>query len=49
MELFYAENTKYIAKCPECLEIIGIKIYYDNFILSVQCKNGHNKDELPFN
>ena len=38
-----------IAKCPECLEIIGIKIKYDNFILSVQCKNGHNKDELPFN
>ena len=30
-------------------EIVGIKINYDNFTLSVQCKNGHNKDELPFN
>ena len=49
MELFYVENTKYITKCPECLEIVGIKINYENFTLSVQCKDGHNKDELPFN
>ena len=49
MELFYVENTKYITKCPECSEIVGIKINYDNFSVSVQCKKGHSKNELSYN
>ena len=49
MELFYVENTKYITKCPLCMEIVGIKINYDNFSVSVRCKNGHNKDDLSYN
>ena len=49
MELFYVENTKFITKCPLCMEIVGIKINYDDFTVSVQCKNGHNKDDLSYN
>ena len=49
MELFYLENTKYIPKCPECSEIIGFKIDYENFLVSVKCINGHNKDDLLYN
>ena len=48
MELFYVENTKYIVKCPECSEIIEFKINFENFTISVECKNGHNKDALSF-
>ena len=49
MELFYLENTKYIAKCPECSEIVLFKINYENFTVSVECKNGHNKKDLLYN
>ena len=48
MELFYVENTKYIAKCPECSEIVKFEINYENFYISVECKNGHNKNNLPY-
>ena len=48
MELFYVENTKKIPKCPECSEVVGFQINYENFSVSVQCKNGHNKDKIPF-
>lgn len=49
MELFYLENTKFIAKCPECSEIIKFKIDFENFLVSVECKNGHNKGDLLYN
>ena len=49
MEVFYVENTKYITKCPECSEIVGFKINYENFTVSVECKNNHNKENLSYN
>ena len=47
MEFFYVENTKYIPKCPECSEIVGFTINYENFSISVKCRNGHNKEKIP--
>ena len=48
MEFFHIDNTKYIAKCPECSEIIGFRIDFDKFLISVECKNGHNKEKIPY-
>ena len=48
MELFNIDNTKYIAKCPECSEIIGFRIDFEKFMISVECKNGHNKKNIPY-
>ena len=48
MELFHIDNTKYIAKCPECSEIIGFRIDFEKFKISVECKNGHNKENIPY-
>ena len=48
MELFYLDNSKYKVECPECQEIISFKINQENFSISVNCKNGHNKEEMPY-
>ena len=48
MELFHIDNTKYIVKCPECTEIAGFKIDFEKFMISVECKNGHNKVNIPY-
>ena len=48
MEFFHIDNTKYIVKCPECYEIAGFKIDFEKFMISVECKNGHNKVNIPY-
>jgi len=48
MELFHIDNTKYIVKCPECSEIAGFKIDFEKFLISVECKKGHNKVNIPY-
>jgi len=48
MELFHIDNTKYIVKCPECSEITGFRIDFEKFMVSVECKNGHNKKNIPY-
>ena len=48
MSDFYVKNTGYIVKCPECLEIIKFDINYESFCVSVECRNGHNKKDIPF-
>jgi hypothetical protein len=48
MEFFYVKNTKYIPKCPECSEIVGFKINFENFSISIECRNGHNKDKISY-
>ena len=48
MEFFHIDNTKYIVKCPECSEIAGFKIDFEKFMISVECKNGHNKVNIPY-
>lgn len=48
MELFYLDNNKYKAVCPECKEIISFKINQEKFSVSIECKNGHNKDEITY-
>ena len=46
MEFFYVENEKFIPKCPECSEIVGFKINFENLNISIECRNGHNKDKI---
>ena len=46
MEEFYVENSKLIVRCPECNEIVKFEINYENFCVSIECKNGHNKNNL---
>ena len=48
MELFHIDNAKYIVKCPECSEITGFRIDFEKFLISVECKNGHNKVNMPY-
>ena len=48
MEVFRIQNSKYIAKCPECSEIIKFNINYEKYTISVECKNGHNKNNINF-
>ena len=48
MEFFHIDNAKYIVKCPECSEIIGFRINFEKFLISVECKNGHNKENIPY-
>ena len=48
MEIFYLENRKYVARCPKCSEIVRFKINYENFTVSVECKNNHNKEDLSY-
>ena len=49
MELFHIDNKKYIVKCPECSEIAGFKIDFEKFLISAECKNGHNIVNIPYN
>jgi hypothetical protein len=46
MEFFYVENEKYIPKCPECSEIVGFKINFKDLNISIECRNGHNKNKI---
>ena len=48
MEIFKLDKTKYIVKCTECFNIIKFKINFDNFKVNVECRNGHNKDNIGF-
>ena len=49
MEFFHIDNTKYIIKCPEYSEITGFRIDFEKFLISVECKNGHNKENITLN
>ncbi len=48
MEQFYLNNSKYIVACDKCNEIVKFNINYENFTLSVKCKNGHYKKNISF-
>ena len=48
MEIFYANNKKYIFRCPECLETIKFKIDFDNLNIEYICKNRLNKNNILY-
>lgn len=43
---FYIMNDKYIPKCPECFEIIKFQLNFEKCEISIECRNGHNKEGI---
>lgn len=48
MEEFYIKNNRKITICPECSEIINFELNFENFSVSIKCKNGHNKTNISY-
>ena len=48
MKVLELSTEKYIPKCPECSEIIKFRINFNNLSCSIECKNGHNKNNYPY-
>ena len=48
METLIVNTSKYTPKCSECGNIIKFKIDYNTFNVSVECKEGHNNELVPF-
>ena len=40
------ENSDYIEKCPQCNEVLKFSIDHENYILSIECLNGHYIQEF---
>ena len=46
MEVLFADNKKNIVMCPHCFQVVKFKINSNNFTVSIECKNGHNEENI---